>query len=153
TFNHIDNLHAFVEGVTLLLGEEGTFVIEVPQAIEFVRKYEFDTIYHEHLSTFSVQSLVALFQFFDLEIVDIEELPIHGGSMRVFVRRKRGGKEHLPVVREWLAWEQQTGLFDRATYETFRESVKKNKEETLTLLKGLKLKGKRIAGYGAPAKG
>src|SRR5262245_929284 len=134
TFNHIDNLHAFVEGVTHLLDQDGTFIIEVPQGLEFVRKYEFDTIYHEHLSTFSVQSLVALFQFFDLEIFDIEELPIHGGSMRVFVRRQRAGQTSSPVAREWLARERQANLFDRATYERFRVSVQKNREETLALL-------------------
>lgn len=153
TLNHIDDLHAFVEGVSILLDAKGVFVIEVPHAVDLVEKNEFDTIYHEHLSEFSVKSLVELFRFFDMEVFNIERLEIHGGSMRVYAQRTGSGREPSPVVAEWLASEDEAALFSEATYDAFSQRVGENKERLLLILKELKQKGKRIAGYGAPAKG
>lgn len=153
TFNHIDDLHAFMEGVRILLEPEGAFVVEVPHAVDYVQKKEFDTVYHEHLSTFSVKSLVDLYRFVDMEIFDIERLPIHGGSMRVFGRKKQAGQGPAPVVAEWLALEEQAGLFSADTYDAFSASVRQNKERVVQTLRQLKQQGKRIIGYGAPAKG
>jgi len=98
TFNHIDDLHAFVAGVGILLADDGTFIIEVPQALTCVEHNEFDTVYHEHLSVFSVTSLDRLGAFFELEVVEVQELPIHGGSMRVFLQRS-GRATAAPVAR------------------------------------------------------
>jgi SAM-dependent methyltransferase len=150
TFNHIDNLHGFVAGVMELLGEEGTFVIEVPQALTCVAHNEFDTVYHEHLSVFSVASVAALGHYFGLAIVDIEELPIHGGSMRLFLRRKGPARA---VVGEWLARERTAGLFEPPTYEAHAARVEGIRQDLMALLHRLKGEGKRLAGYGAPAKG
>lgn len=150
TFNHIDNLHGFVEGVVTLLAPGGTFVIEVPQALTCVEHNEFDTVYHEHLSVFSVASIAALGRFFGLQVVDIEELPIHGGSMRLYLRREGPAS---PVVAQWLQRERDAGLFERATYEAHTERVERIRSELMTLLRDLKAQGKRLAGYGAPAKG
>ena len=154
TFNHIDDLHGFMRGVDVLLDDRGTFIVEVPQAIELVEKNEFDTVYHEHLSTFSVTSLVALFGFFAMHVSDIEVLAVHGGSMRVFGRRDgAGGPEPAPVVQQWLDREQAAGLFEQATYDALAERVRDIRERLMTTLRDLKADGKTIAGYGAPAKG
>lgn len=153
TFNHIGDLHGFVEGVTRFLEDEGVFVIEVPHAQDLVEKNEFDTIYHEHLSEFSVRSIVELFQFYDMEVFDLERLPVHGGSMRVYGQRKSTDRPVSPVVDEWLAREEEARLFEKETYDAFTARVHQNKSDLLSLLSDLKSKGHRIAGYGAPAKG
>jgi len=150
TFNHIDNLHGFMEGVATLLAPGGTFVIEVPQAVTCIIDNEFDTVYHEHLSVFSVASVAALGKFFSLEVVDIDELPIHGGSMRLYLRRDGPA---TPAVAQWLDKERAAKLFDRATYVAHAARVEKIRADLMALLHDLKRQGKRLAGYGAPAKG
>lgn len=152
TFNHIDDLHDFMAGVALLLADDGTFVIEVPHAGDLIDKNEFDTVYHEHVSEFSVRSLVDLFAFFDMRVVEIQRLPIHGGSMRVSGRRSavaQPGHE----VEQWLEAEREAGLFDAATYDAFSSRVSRIRTELVELLADLRAKGHRLAGYGAPAKG
>lgn len=153
TFNHIDDLHAFVEGVSALLDEQGVFVIEVPQALELVEKNEFDTIYHEHLSEFSIKSLVDLFNYFSMEIFDVERLEIHGGSMRIFVQKDGAGRAASPLLAEWPARERAVKLFSKSTYRAFKDRVEQNKTRLVSMLKELKQQGKKLAGYGAPAKG
>lgn len=153
TFNHIDDLHGFMRGVDALLAPEGVFIVEVPQALELVEKNEFDTVYHEHLSTFSVTSLVALYRFFDLRIVDIQVLPIHGGSMRVVATRGAADADERPAVQEWLDRESARGLFERATYDALATRVHRIREELVTMLQRLRAGGRTLAAYGAPAKG
>lgn len=153
TFNHIDDLHAFMRGVDVLLADGGTFIVEVPQALELVEQNEFDTVYHEHMSTFSVTSLAALYRFFDMKIVDVEVLPIHGGSMRVSAQRRPKGTAELPAIQEWLDKERDHGLFKSETYDALAGRVHLIRTELLDLLHSLKAQGKRLAGYGAPAKG
>ena len=150
TFNHIDNLHGFMEGVDTMLAEDGTFVIEVPQALTCIEMNEFDTVYHEHLSTFTATSIAALGKPVGLELVDLETLPIHGGSMRFYLRRSGPAK---PVVAEWLERERAAGLFEKATYDAHVERVGENRTALMALLRDLKAQGKKIAGYSAPAKG
>lgn len=150
TFNHIDNLHGFTEGVVTLLAPAGTFVIEVPQALTCIEDNEFDTVYHEHLSVFSVASVASLGAFFGLKLVDIDELPIHGGSMRLYLNREG---QPSSVVDEWLRRERKAGLFDRETYAAHAERVEHIRDELMSILRKLKSQGKRLAGYGAPAKG
>ena len=152
TFNHIDDLHHFMAGVVELLADAGTFVIEVPHAGDLVEKNEFDTVYHEHVSEFSVKSLADLFAFFDLEVVDVERLPVHGGSMRVFGKRT-GRTEASPAVSDWREAERRAGLFEEATYTAFSGRVEQIRARLLRMLGELKAGGSRIAGYGAPAKG
>ncbi len=148
--NHIDNLYGFMAGVETLLAPDGTFVIEVPQALTCITANEFDTVYHEHLSVFSVASVAELGRHFGLSIVDIDELPIHGGSMRLYLRRRGPAK---PIVAEWLQRERDAGLFVKETYVAHAARVEGLRRELMTLLHGLKRQGKRLAGYGAPAKG
>ncbi|HUR22030.1 MAG TPA: class I SAM-dependent methyltransferase [Vicinamibacterales bacterium] len=153
TFNHIDDLHGFMAAVMVLLDSAGTFIVEVPYAGDLIENNEFDTIYHEHVSEFTVKSIVDLFACFDLVVVDIVRLAVHGGSMRVFGRRRNAGAVPSSAVAEWLSAEQRVGLFDVATYDAFAERVQVIKERTLALLETLTADGRRIAGYGASAKG
>ncbi len=155
TFNHIDDLHGFMRGVDTLLAPDGRFIVEVPQALALVEQNEFDTVYHEHLSTFSVTSLAALYRFFGMRIVDVQVLPIHGGSMRVVAQRRAATADgaEVPVVQAWLDRERERGLFERRTYDDLAARVHGIRDELVTTLRGLKARGKRLAGYGAPAKG
>jgi SAM-dependent methyltransferase len=153
TFNHIDDLHAFMSGVSNLLADAGTFIVEVPHAGDLIEKNEFDTVYHEHVSEFTVKSLGDLFAFFDMVVTDLVPLPIHGGSMRVFARRQTHSASVSPVVSDWLEGERRARLFEAATYEAFSRRVEDIRGRLLQLLADLKAQGRRIAGYGAPAKG
>jgi SAM-dependent methyltransferase len=152
TLNHVDDLHAFVEAAATLLADRGSFVVEVPRATELVSHNEIDTVYHEHLSQFSLRSLVELFAASDLTVVRVEDLSIHGGSMRV-VASRRGVREPAPAVAARLASEERAGLFDPATYAAFRVRVEDNRGRLVGLLADLRREGRRIAAYGAPAKG
>jgi len=153
TFNHIDDLHAFVEGVRILLADTGTFIIEVPHALDLVEQHEFDTMYHEHLSTFSVKSLVELFRGFGMSITGIDPLKIHGGSMRVFAEKRAPSGSASQVVVAWIEREQRGRLFEEATYTALSAKVGRLRSDLLEMLRTLKSSGKRLAGYGAPAKG
>jgi SAM-dependent methyltransferase len=153
TFHHIGDLDPFTHGVTLMLDEAGTFIIEVPHALELVEQNEFDGVYHEHVSQLTVKSFVDHFRRFGLEVFDVDRLDVHGGSMRVFARPARNGPSIPPNVQAWIDSESERGLFVEATYDAFRERVERNREELMTLLQALKADGKRIAGYGASARG
>lgn len=153
TLNHIDNLHDFMGGIGLVLAKTGIFVVEVPRSLDLVEKNEFDTIYHEHVSEFSVRSLVDLYRFFKMEVFNIDPLPIHGGSMRVYAQRNGGPHVIAPIVAEWLKQEEDAKLFSKETYVAFAERVKAIRTDLLKLLADLRTQGKTIAGYGAPAKG
>ena len=132
TFHHIGDLDPFTLGVTLLLDDDGVFVVEVPHALELVEQNEFDGVYHEHVSQHTVKSFVDHFRLFGLEVFDVERLDIHGGSIRVFGRRARNGATPEPVVREWLDEEARRGLFVEATYDAFRDRVERIRAELLT---------------------
>jgi SAM-dependent methyltransferase len=153
TFNIIDDLDAVVEGVRHMLAEDGVFVVEVPQAADLIEGNEFDTIYHEHLSEFSVHSLKALFERHDMEIFDLESLTLHGGSMRAFVQKGEHGRPVADAVGQALEREVEAGLFEEETYGAFRTRVERNRDDFRRLVRGLKEEGGRIAGYGAAAKG
>lgn len=153
TFNHIDDLHQFMEGVKILLAENGVFIIEVPQAIEYLNKLMFDNIYHEHLSVFSVKSLQQLYAGFGMEIVEIEPIDVQGGSMRVFARNIDSESRPSSAIADWLLREQEIGLLNEPTYFAYKESVDSIRDQLKDLLKNLKYQGKKIIGYGAPAKG
>ena len=153
TFHHIDDLDSFTEGVRILLGENGIFVVELPYALEIVKQNEFDGVYHEHVSQFTVKSLVDLLERFDMEVFHVDLLEIHGGSMRTFARRKTGSHPVSSVVSELLAREEKNGLLSASTYDAFRERVEENKKALVMLLQELKAGGKKLAGYGASARG
>jgi SAM-dependent methyltransferase len=153
TFNHIDDLHEFMRGVAILLADGGRFIVEVPHALDLVNHNEFDTVYHEHVSEFAVKSFVDLYDYFDMVVVDIQQLTIHGGSMRIIAERRQPGVSVSPVVERWLERERAAGLFAADTYRGFRERVEQNRDGLMAMLRRFKAEGKRLAGYGAPAKG
>ena len=153
TFNHIDNLHDFMDGISILLERDGTFIVEVPQALQYFNNLMFDNIYHEHVSVFSVKSLSELYRRFGMEIYDIEPIDVQGGSMRVYARFADDEVAIPPRVQEWLEEEQKAGLLDADAYRRFKTSVEEIRDELLTILEDLKADGKSIIGYGASAKG
>jgi hypothetical protein len=155
TFHHIHDLASFTEAVTILLDDTGVFIIEVPHALELVKLNQFDGIYHEHVSQLTVKSVVDHCRRFDLEVFDVQKLEVHGGSMRVFVRKlsQRAGVAISPAVSQWLSQETEGGLFATTTYDAFRARVENIKAALPQLLWELKAKGKRVVGYGASARG
>jgi hypothetical protein len=150
---HIGNLQDLVAGLDALLRADGVAVFEVPYLVDLLRKDEFDTIYHEHLSYFAVGPLQKLFNSRGMRIFDVQRVPVHGGSIRVYVSRVGTGAEVLPSVECLLHLEKSEGLDSLETYVAFAGRVKKMKLELTELLRRLKASGARIAGYGAPAKG
>lgn len=153
TYHHIGDLDPFTRGVAELMAEDGVFVIEVPHALDLVREHQFDGIYHEHVSQFTLQSLADHVERFGLRVVDVEKLPVHGGSIRTFVAREGAGRTPSPEVATWLNREREEGLFEAVTYRRFREAVEERRDELLELMDGLRARGRRLAGYGASARG
>jgi hypothetical protein len=139
-----------VEGIGILLKETGVAVIESPYVKEMIDQGEFDTIYHEHLCYYSLTALDRLFRRHGLLIVDVERLPIHGGSLRIFVGKRDPVGER---VTRLLAEEQSWGVDRVAFYADFGAKVSQLRDELRALLARLKAEGKRIAVYGASAKG
>lgn len=147
---HVADTNGFVEGIRILLKDDGVAVIEVPYVRDLIDHCEFDTIYHEHLCYFSVTALDHLFRRHSLFLNDVRRLPIHGGSLRLYVEpRERVGE----AVRSLLAEERRLHVDRFGYYEDFAARVKGLKEDLASLLKGLKAEGKTIAAYGAAAKG
>jgi SAM-dependent methyltransferase len=147
---HVEDTNGFVEGIHILLRDEGVAVIEVPYLRDLVDHCEFDTIYHEHLCYFSVTALDHLFRRHGLYLNEVRRLPIHGGSLRLYVERRENVGES---VRTLLAEENRLGLNRAEYYLGFSARVEQLKRSLLTLLGDLKAQGKRIAAYGAAAKG
>lgn len=147
---HVANQNSFVRGIEALLKRGGIAVIEVPYVKDLIDHCEFDTIYHEHLCYFSLTALDFLFRQHGLTIVDVEHIPIHGGSLRVFVSKS---DEPSAAVRDLLWGETEWGVQQLSFYTGFGEQVAKLRHELRTLLEKLKVGGKRIVVYGASAKG
>jgi SAM-dependent methyltransferase len=147
---HVADLNGFVAGIALLLKDNGVAVIEVPHVKALVEHLEFDTIYHEHLCYYSLTALQPLFRRHGLTIVDVERLPIHGGSLR-FYASKSGTPS--AAVHELLAEEAQAGIASFDFYRDFGEKVAGLRERLRSLLRSLKQERRRLAAYGASAKG
>lgn len=150
---HVADLNGVVEGFHTLLREGGTAVVEAPYVKDMIDGVEFDTIYHEHLCYFSLTALDRLFRRHGLVIWNVERLPIHGGSLRVFASRESDGVTPTAAVGDLLAEEQAWGVARPEFYEGFALRVQGLKEELDALLRRLKAEGKRVVAYGASAKG
>ncbi len=150
---HIHNVHELIEGVEKLLTNDGVFIMEFPYLVDLISKNEFDTIYHEHLSYFSVLPLVELFKRHNMEIVDLKRTPVHGGSIIVYVAKKESKYKKSNIVKEYIAQEKLKKLNQKSTYEDFARRVKVIKRDLKNYLNDLKKQGKTIVGYGASAKG
>ena len=148
---HVAELGGVVRGIRRVLQPGGLVVVEVPYVRDLIDRREFDTIYHEHLSYFSLTALDRLFGAHGLVVSDVERLALHGGSLRVFVGHQ--GSPRSDRVRELLSNERAIGLLDTAYYRDFAVRVETLGGELLALLRELKARGKRLAAYGASAKG
>ena len=149
---HVPDLGGFVRGIQLLLKEDGLGVIEVPYVKDLVDHCEFDTIYHEHLCYFSLSALDRLLSRHGLLIQDVEHVSVHGGSLRLLVTHAGGGNTS-DLVRALLSAEMETGMDCLDFYQDFAQRVENLKRELCALLRDLREKGKRLAAYGAAAKG
>jgi hypothetical protein len=150
---HVADLNGFARGVRLLLTEDGAAVVEVPYVKDMLDRLEFDTIYHEHLCYFSFTALDRLFRRHDLATVDVDRVPIHGGSLQVTARPGRAGIARSAAVDELLAEEAGWGVDRLEAYAGFAARVEELRVSLRGLLADLKGEGKRIAAYGAAAKG
>ena len=151
---HVPDLNDFVRGMALLLKPGGVVTMEFPHLLKLMQENQFDTIYHEHFSYLSFVVAERVFAAHGLTLFDVDEIPTHGGSLRVYARHTANAA--LPVstkVAELRVREQAAGLERADTYCAFAEQVRSTKRSLLKFLIGAKESGKRVAGYGAPAKG
>jgi len=151
---HNPNLNDFVEGLEIALKPYGIITMEFPHLLKLMEENQFDTIYHEHFSYFSFYTVQKLFESHDLELFDVEEIPTHGGSLRIYGKHKKDkSKTVASRVRDLLEKEKSSGLLDLKTYYGFGKKVEATKRGLLQFLIQAKNEGKKIVGYGAPAKG
>jgi SAM-dependent methyltransferase len=150
----VPDLNDFVNGMKILLKSGGVITMEFPHLVKLVEENQFDTIYHEHFSYFSLISVEKIFAFHGLTIFDVEELPTHGGSLRIYACHQDDSARSIGKrVINLRASEVAGGLADMGYYLSFGERVKETKRKLLEFLIKAKRDGKSIAGYGAPGKG
>jgi hypothetical protein len=150
---HVDDTSDFLRGCRALLHEDGVVVIEVPYLGEMLERLEYDTIYHEHLCYFSTTAILPMFAGAGLSIVAIEDVPVHGGSIRIFSRRRDLVPQHAAEVLSRAEDERLAGLADVATYERFGQAVVEGRFRVREAIRAYRARGLRVAAYGAPAKG
>lgn len=152
-FAHIDDLADVLRGVKALLTDDGLFAIEVPYACDLLERVAFDTIYHEHLSYFLISTLDRLFTRHGLRTIDVRRLAVHGGSVLVTAARAESRWPTDARVGELIAYEKSERLDTDARYEQFADRVHALRREITELVRKEAANGKRVAGYGASAKG
>lgn len=152
-FAHIDDLDEVINGLQILLKDDGIFIMEAPYLVDFIEKRYFDLVYHEHLSYWAIKPLITLFKRFDMKVFDVEKVDVHGGSIRVFVAKNKSKHKVQKSVQTFLDREKEMKLSDINTYIDYEKLIQENKISLLKLLGELKIEGKKIAAYGAPAKG
>jgi SAM-dependent methyltransferase len=149
----VPDLNDFVEGLSILLKPEGTLTLEFPHLLRLMERNQFDTIYHEHFSYFSLLTTVRILKARGLTVYEVEELGTHGGSLRVFACR--ASNPHCPIsprVRQVIADEENAGLASPAGYQKFARQVRETKLALVDFLITAAREGKTVAGYGAPGK-
>jgi len=151
---HVPDLNGFVKGIEIVLSKGGVATLEFPQLLQLIERNAFDTIYHEHFSYFSFMAVQRVFAAHGLTIFDVDELPTHGGSMRIYARRAEDSGERMSArVEQLLEREHCAGLDRLETYTEFSERVVETKRTLLSRLIELKSGGHSLVGYGAAAKG
>ncbi len=151
---HVPDINDFVAGMKILLKPQGVITMEFPHLMQLMEQNQFDTIYHEHFSYFSFLTAQKIFAAHGLTLFDVEELPTHGGSLRIFARHAEDSTKPVgPRVTDLRAREESGGYARLETYSRFAEQVKETKRKLLEFLIKAKRNGKRIAAYGAAAKG
>jgi len=151
---HVPDLHSFVTGLKTLLKPQGAITLEFPHLLQLIQQNQFDTIYHEHFSYFSLLAVERVFSDHGLAVFDVEELPTHGGSLRIFGKHR---EDNSKLIGERVAAlrrkEKEAGLGDLSGYQGFEQRVALIKCQLLRFLIQQRMDGKQVVGYGAPAKG
>jgi len=151
---HVPDLNDFVKGLKILLKSDGIITMEFPHLMRLLEGNQFDTIYHEHFSYFSFTSAQKIFLNHGLKIFDVDELPTHGGSLRIYACHSEDQSKVInESVKDLLEREEVDGFKNLKFYLTFNEKVKATKRSILAFMNKIKNEGKSIVGYGAPAKG
>ena len=148
---HIPYIKSIIEGIKILLKDDGVFIFEDPYLYDVLKNITYDQIYDEHFFLFSITSLNYLFNLFDMEIINVEHLQTHGGSMRYEVARKN----KIPIsssVNKYLLEENKINIKNQHTYKKFKKNCLLYKEKLTSVLKKLKKEGKKVSGYAATSK-
>jgi len=149
---HVPDLNDFVGGMKILLGADGVITMEFPHLLRLVQENQFDTIYHEHFSYLGFATVQRIFAHHGLELFDVDELPTHGGSLRIYAQHPGRRPVHARVAA-LLDVEKRAGMGDLEFYRSFGERVHATKRKLLSFLIDARAQGKRVVGYGAPGKG
>jgi SAM-dependent methyltransferase len=151
---HVPDINDFVRGFALLLKADGVATFEFPHLLRLLADNQFDTVYHEHYSYLSLGTVIRVFDACGLAVFDVDELPTHGGSLRVFAQRSESGtRAQSDAVQRVLGDEAAAGLASAAGYEGFQARVDKLKDDFVAYLIDARRAGRRVAAYGAAAKG
>ncbi len=151
---HVPDLNDFVAGQKLLLNDGGVLTMEFPHLLRLIQENQFDTIYHEHFSYFSLLTVMKVFAAHGMTLFDVEEIPTHGGSLRIYARHDDDNSKPIESRVEALkSKEMGAGLAEMDVYDNYAEKVKETKRKLLEFLIHAKREGKTVVGYGAAAKG
>lgn len=150
---HVPDINDFVLGLKSMLAADGMLTMEFPHLLRLIENNQFDTIYHEHFSYLSLLAVQKIFRHHGIEIVDVDELPTHGGSLRIYAKHSDAPCEISPSIDRLLEAERSFGLAGTDVYSNFSEKVRNTKHKLLQFLTEARLNGKTIVGYGAPGKG
>lgn len=149
----VPDLNSFVSGIQLVLKPEGVATIEFPHLLKTMEENQFDQIYHEHFSYFSLYTVERIFEHHGLRVFDVEELSTHGGSIRVYAAPSKSSHEATSRLESVRMKEESFGIADLDSYRSFAEQARETKRALLEFLIEAKRAGKRVVGYGAPGKG
>ncbi len=151
---HVPDLNDFVAGMKIILRSNGVITMEFPHLLNLIQQNQFDTIYHEHFSYFSLLAVEKVFTRHGLTLFDVEEIPTHGGSLRIYLKHQENNVISIePSIAALQAKEIQAGLDQIETYANYSAAVQATKRKLLAFLIAAKDQGKTVVGYGAPAKG
>jgi methylation protein EvaC len=146
---HIDDMHDVLRGIDLLLKPDGFLALETHYLGKLLEEYQYDMMYHEHQSYYSLFSLERFFAMYDMEIFDAKHIPIHAGSMRYYVQRRGGPRKKTARLKKLLQWEEEKGLGEFSTFRAFSKDIAHEKQQLMKLVKKLTSQGKTLMGYGA----
>lgn len=152
-FAHVDDVHEIIKAAKIVLSPEGVFIIEVHYLGSLMKEFQYDTIYHEHLTYYSVSALKILFGLQQMRIVDVQMLTMHGGGIRVIACREDAHHKQKRSVSTILQEEQLRGLSRPDTFTTFGDACKKHRAHLISFLQSINNKNSSIVGYGAPGRG
>jgi SAM-dependent methyltransferase len=152
-YAHVPDINDFTRGLKTLLKPSGTITLEFPHLMKLIQQTQFDTIYHEHFSYLSLFTVDQIFCAAGLRVYDVEELPTHGGSLRIYGCHSQNSLQRAAAVERLLSEEAEQGMLDLAVYKDFQNRANRVKDELLHFLIRQKRAGKTVAAYGAAAKG